>query len=260
MVSDILSKKLLILLEIATGNYTKLDQIAERVNITKQAVSDYVKKMRSEGMINVNNGYYRVTPLGIDFLFEKIDEIEKYINEKKKKLQMIEVFSAIAGSNIRKGSKVALLMENGFLYAYARKKSSCHAIAIEDAQKGEDVGLTNAEGIIDMRVGKIFLAMLPPATGGGSKSVDYEKLKNAIKKANPDRVASMDVVGKIALKKIGVKPSFEFAPLEASINACERGLNVFVAGGENEIRQAIARIEDYNSAAIEKIDYEVIYK
>ena len=259
MVSDILSKKLLILMEIATGNYTKLDQIAERVGITKQAVSDYVKKMKKEGMINVSNGYYRVTPMGIDILFEKIDRIERYINERKKKLQMIEIFSAIAGNDIRKGNKVALFMKNGFLYAYASKKSTCYAVAIENAKKGEDVALTKAEGIIDMKVGKIYLAMLPPPQQGGSKSIDYGTLKKVMEKIKPDKIACLDIIGKIAFKKMDIESSFEFAPIEASINACERGLNVLLAGAEDEIRQAIARIEDYNSGAIEKISYEIVY-
>ncbi|MCD6574037.1 MAG: winged helix-turn-helix transcriptional regulator, partial [Thermoplasmata archaeon] len=66
MVMEILSKKLLILIEISTGNYTKLDQIAERIGVTKQAVSDYIKKMKNDGMITIVNGYYRATPKGIN--------------------------------------------------------------------------------------------------------------------------------------------------------------------------------------------------
>jgi len=260
MVSDILSKKFLILLEIATGNYTKLDQIAARIGITKQAVSDYIKKMKRNGMIGVINGYYKATPKGINYIFEKIDGIEKYFEEKKKKLGIMKSFSAIAGNDIKKGSKVGLFMEDGFLYAYERKKSSCYAYAMENAKKGEDVALHNAEGIIDMKMGKIFLAMLPLPNEGGSKAVDYKKLKDAVMRKKIDKFASLDIVGKIALQKIGIKPSFEFSPLNASINACERGLNVFIAGNENESRDAISKIEEYNAASIEKIDYEIVYK
>lgn len=260
MVSDILSKKFLILLEIATGNYTKLDQIAARIGITKQAVSDYMKKMRNDGMIGVINGYYKATPKGINYIFEKINGIEKYFGEKKKKLGIIESFSAIAGNDIKKGGRVGLFMEDGFLYAYERKKSSCYAYAMEDARKGEDIALHNAEGIIDMKMGKIFLAMLPLPNEGGSKVIDYRKFKDALKGKKIDRFASLDIVGKIALQKIGIEPSFEFAPLDASINACERGLNVFVAANENEARAAISKIEEYNAASIEKIEYEIVYK
>jgi len=259
MLGDVLSKKLLILIELSTGHYTKLDQIAEKIGITKQAVSDYMKKMRRDGMIEMVDGHYRVTPEGIDYIFGKIEKIESYLKEKKKKMGMIESFSAIAGNDIKKGERVGLFMKNGFLHAY-RKKSGCYATAMEDANEGEDVALCDAEGIIDMKMGKIYLAMLPPPDKGGSKSIDYKKLRENIDKINADKIASLDVIGKIALKKMNLQPSFEFAPLDASINACERGLNVFITGSEKEIRMAISVIEEYNASSIEKIEYEVIYK
>ncbi|KAA0009267.1 MAG: winged helix-turn-helix transcriptional regulator [Thermoplasmata archaeon] len=260
MVMEILSKKLLILIEISTGNYTKLDQIAERIGVTKQAVSDYIKKMKNDGMITIVNGYYRATPKGINYIFEKIDEIEKYLNEKKKKLGIMESFSAIAGNDIKKGSKVGLFMRNGFLYAYQNKKSSCYAYAMENAKKGEDIALHKAEGIIDMKMGKIFVVMLPLPNEGGSKTVDYEKLRVLLSKLKIDKFASLDIIGKIVLEKIGIKSYFEFAPLQASINACERGLNILIAGSKNEAKHAISVIEEYNTSSMEEIDYKIIYK
>lgn len=259
MVKEILSKKLLILLEIATGNYSTLNQISDKIGITKQAISDYIKKMKGEGMISIANGYYKATSKGIGYIFEKIEKIERYINEKKKKLKMIESFSAIAGDDIKRGKKVGLFMKNGFLYAY-NKKSSCYAIAIENAKKGEDVGLKNAEGIIDMKMGKIYLAILPMPCEGGSKAVDFKKLKEKIMNLKINKTAAMDIIGKITFEKLGIKPSFEFDALNASINAAERGLNIFMAGKESEIRHAISRIEEYNASSIEKINYKIIYK
>lgn len=259
MIGELLSKKYIILLEIATGNYSTLNQIAMKLGVTKQAVSDYIKKMRKDGLVSIVNGYYKATNKGIEKIFSIIDGIERYINEKKNKLKIIESFSAIAGSDIKKGSKVAIFMKNGFLYAYPNKKSSCYAVSMENATKGEDVSLKNVEGIIDMKMGKIYLLMLPMPYEGGSKATNIKKIEKEIKKLKFNKTATTDIIGKIVLKKIGIKPSFEFSAINASIDAAQRGLNVLLAGEENEIRHAISIIEDYNSSSMEKIGYDTIF-
>ncbi len=131
---------------------------------------------------------------------------------------------------------------------------------MENAKKGEDIALHKAEGIIDMKMGKIFVVMLPLPNEGGSKTVDYEKLRVLLSKLKIDKFASLDIIGKIVLEKIGIKSYFEFAPLQASINACERGLNILIAGSKNEAKHAISVIEEYNTSSMEEIDYKIIYK
>ena len=260
MIEEILSKKYIILLEIATGNYSTLNQIAVKLGVTKQAISDYIKKMKKDGLVSVVNGYYKATNKGIEKIFSIVDDIERYINEKKNKLKIIESFSAIAGNDIKKGCKVAIFMKNGFLYAHPNKRSSCYAVSMENAMKGEDVALKDVEGIIDMGMGKIYLLMLPMPYEGGSKVANVKKIENEIKKLKFDKTAAIDIIGKIIFKKIGIKPSFEFSAINASIDAAQRGLNVLLAGGENEIRHAVSVIEDYNSSSMEKIKYRVIQK
>lgn len=254
---EILPKKYTILMEIATEEYHTLNQIAEKIGITKQGVYEYLKKMREEGLIEIIEGKYKATVKGIEILFSYLDELDKYLHEKRQKLKMIKCSPAIAGEDISKGEKVFLKMENGYLYAYKNKKTLATAEAIENALKGEDVGVKNIEGIIDLSLGKIFLFSLPSITKGGSKKVNLEKLRKKLEEVKVDKTGITDIVGKIALEKLKKNYDFEFSPIQASIEIAQKGLNVALIGDEKEIKYVVSKIEEYNANAIDEIDYEV---
>ncbi len=257
VIEELLSKKLMILLEVATGKYHNLTQIAEKVGITKQGVSEYLKKMKEDGLIEVVEGEYKATMKGIEKLFSYLSQLEKYMEEKRKKLNIMETCSAIAGNEIKKGEKVALFMKNGYLYAFSNRKSSSYAEAIENAKKGEDVAIKNIRGIIELSLGKIFLFSLPSAEKGGAKRVNIKRLKEKIEKINVDKIGVMGIVGKVALDNAEVKYDFEFCPINSAIEACQKGLNVALVGEKKEIRHAISMIEEYNSNALDEIEYFV---
>lgn len=258
MVKELLSKKFMILIEVATGDYYNLNQIGEKIGITKQGVYEYLKKMREEGLIDIIEGKYKATFKGIETLFSYLNEIDAYLKNKKDKLNLIEGCSAIAGEDIKKDDKVSIFMENGYLYAYKSRKANATANAMEDARKGEDVLIKNIRGIINLQIGKIFLFSLPSANKGGAKKIDTKKLREKIEEIKADRIGIMDVIGKVAIEKAGLKYDIEFSPAQAAIEGVKRGLNIALLGEEKEVRRAIMKIEEYNANSIENIEYEVI--
>ena len=104
-----LSTKMLILLEISTGHYSQLSPIAEKIGITKQAVSDYLKKMREEGLVLIMNGEHRASVKGVELLHSQLLELNEFLDKKIQRLNIIENCAAIAGNEIQKGEKVGLL-------------------------------------------------------------------------------------------------------------------------------------------------------
>lgn len=254
---DLLSKKFIILIEIATGDYYNLGQIAEKVGITKQGVSEYLKKMREEGLIEIVGGKYKATIKGIEKLFSYINQLEKYIKDKRRKLNIMEYCSAIAGENIERGEKVFLFMKDGYLYAYTTKKSGATAEAIENAKEGEDIAIRNVRGIIKLDIGKIYIFSLPSILKGGSKIVNFEEVKEEMEKLDVKKIGILDIIGKVALNKMKKKYDIEYCPIQSAIEASQKGLNVLLVGGEEEAKYAIRKIEEYNENAIEKIKYEI---
>ena len=257
--NELLPKRYMILLEVATGEYYNLNQIAEKIGITKQGVYEYMKKMKEDGLIEVVEGRFKATVRGIETLFSYLEQLDKYLEERKRKLNIIQCCAAIAGEDIKKGEKVYLLMKNGYLYAYKNKRTSATAIAAENAKKGEDIAIKSVRGIIELSFGKIYLFSLPSITEGGSKKANLEKLKKALEKIKADKIGIIDVVGRASLEKIKVKYDFEFCPIQTALEIVQKGLNVVLVGEDKEIRYAISKIEEHNVNALEEIKYEVYH-
>jgi putative transcriptional regulator len=253
-----LATKFLILIEITSGHRSRLSPIAEKLGITTQAVSDYLRKMKKDGLIQQINGEYKATKKGIQFLHSNFLELKKFTNSKMKDLNIIDACAAIAREDIEKGDKLALFMEKGNLVAYPNRESSSTGVAMREAIKGEDVPVIDLEGIIEHRIGNLCLIELPSIREGGSRSADIDEIGKILKKLNPDKIGIGDVVAKSVAKKIGRKCDFEFAPIDASIEAVQRGLNVLFLGSSDKIGEAISAIRDFNSSSIDKIEYELI--
>ena len=253
-----ISTQLLILLEVATSHHSRLYPIAEKLGVTKQAVSEYIKKMREEGLIHTFNGEYRATMKGVQFLHSQLLELKNFLDANMQKLDIIKSGAAIAGNDIKKGQKLGLFMEDGNLVAYSGRNSPSTAVAMSDARRGEDVSLKNMEGIVEHNIGKIYLIELPSPDEGGTRALESESLMKAIGRIKPDRIGFDGVVAKAALKKIGMTGDFEFAADSAAIDAALRGLDVALLGCGEGVKKFLSEIEEYNGSSAERIYYEIV--
>jgi len=256
LMGELLPKKYHIILEIATGDYHSLNQIADCIGITKQGVYEYLKKMREEGLIEVIDGTYRTTVKGIELLFSYLNDLDDYLQKKKRGLAIIKLSPAIAGDTIRKGDTVWLAIENGYVHAYTRRRTPASAEAAEDAQKGEDVAIRNVRGIIELSPGTIFLISLPSITEGGSKTAHLEKISELISEIAADKTGVTDIIGRVALEKVNLPYDFEYGAVQTALEMAQRGLNVILVGERREIQNAIAKIEEYNASALDEITYK----
>jgi putative transcriptional regulator len=212
--------EIMILLSILKGN-KKLKDIAGDVEISMQGVSEYLRTLEHSGYLK--NG--KVTSKGMEFLCSSLEEIGEFVHNANKVIGKIKVTEAIAGDNIKEGDKVGLFMENGYVHAYKRESSSM-GIAIMDANKGEDVGVKDLKGIMDIEYGKIYVYAMPDISQGGSRIINKEKIKDFIKNADK-KIGVCGVVAKVALEGIA-DIDFEFAAVNSAINAAYRGISTIL--------------------------------
>ncbi len=255
MVKDLLSKKFLILLEIATDRGS-LSETAGKIGITRQGVSKYLKEMKTNKLVDIVNGRYKVTMEGAEKIFNSLNLIERYLEEKKEKLNLIKICYAIAGNKIKKGERVALFMKDGYLYAYSKRKSSAYGISTKNAEKGEDVAITGVEGIIELSSGEIYLFSIP-SPENVHKKINFEEIRKKIKRIKVDRVGIIGEIGKVAVRKAKIRYDFEFCPVNSAIEAFQKGLKVALIGEENDIRKAILSIKEYNSKSTKDVKYRL---
>jgi putative transcriptional regulator len=246
-----LTTKFQILVEIADGGPDiQQREIAQKLEITPQAVSDYIAQLIREKMLTaLGRSSYKVTNEGVDWLIKALRELTSYNLFIQRALNNISVCAAIAEDDLEKDQKVAIRMKDGLLYALADSDGGATGITISSAKAGEDVGIANISGIVPLDVGIVTIVKIPGIERGGSGKVDYRALKKHV--AGRRLIASRGLEAAVALRKIGAD-FYQYGAAEAAIESARSGLNPFVVCVENETSELITRLEEG------KIRYQLI--
>ena len=219
-----------ILAEIAREQpHLRQKDIANKLGITIQAVSENIKSLVDEGFVEtgMGNARYKITKRGIEKVKTEALNLRKYADNVLDTMNTYKsVWPAIAREDMESGETVWLEMENGTLYA-GKKKRSAYAKVLKTAIAGDDVALVELGGTIQLKPGYVVVIQVPTINDGGSKSVDYEKIMEIYNRGF-DRIGIMGTVSRAVTSKLGIKTDFEFATPDASVAAAKRGLDVLV--------------------------------
>ncbi|MBM4241097.1 MAG: winged helix-turn-helix transcriptional regulator [Euryarchaeota archaeon] len=219
-----------ILAEIAKQQpHLRQKDIAKKLGITVQAVSENLKSLVDDGFVvtGLGRARYKITKRGIDKVKMEATDLKKYADEVMEIMGTYKsVWPAIAEEELKSGERVWLKMENGTLYA-TREKRSAYAEVLNDASKGEDVALIKLGGIIELYNGKVTIVKLPTVNQGGSRACNINRIKEIYLKGF-DKVGIMGTVSKAVADKLKIKADFEYATPYATTAAAKRGLNVLV--------------------------------
>lgn len=254
--------KFQILLEVMRNQpHVKQKDISDKLGITIQAISKYFKKLSKEGLLEAGSerADYRLTSKGTVKLREDLRHLEEYVTSVNHDLKVERAWPAIATKPVKAGEEVGLVMKEGVMYTVPLSNSATQAkgTALEDAEPGEDLGLTQLKGKIHMKQGKILIVKLPSIKKGGSRAVDLGKVKAFYDEFNPDRVGVMGAVGRAVLYKLGLEADLEFGISRAAAIASSRGLNVFVLVVGRMVNRMIEEIDRINMKSASEIVYEV---
>ncbi len=219
-----------ILAEIAREQpHLRQKDIANKLGITIQAVSENIKSLVDEGFVEtgMGNARYKITKRGIEKVKTEALNLRKYADNVLDTMNTYKsVWPAIAREDMESGETVWLEMENGTLYA-GKKKRSAYAKVLKTSIAGDDVALVELGGTIKLKPGYVVVIQVPTINDGGSKSVDYEKIMEIYNRGF-DRIGIMGTVSRAVTSKLGIKTDFEFATPDASVAAAKRGLDVLV--------------------------------
>lgn len=244
-----LATKFQILVEIAANQPTVHQKsIAAKLNVTPQAISEYMAKLEQEGwVVSDGRSRYRVTQEGINWMLSMLGELRAYFEYVQNAVTNITVCAAVADTDLVQGQPVGLQMKGGLLYATAELGNGASGTAFSGAKKGEDVGVSNIKGIVAFEKGRITVLKAPDIQSGGSKAVDKARLKEEADKGNP--VGAIGIEAFAALRRIGVSPQYSCGVTEAAIEAARIGLSFVVVCSADAVPQFIGRLNEA------KIDY-----
>jgi len=247
-----LGTKLLILLEAARDPNVKLKAIAARLGMTVQGVSEYMHRMREEGLLHEIGGY-RPTKKGVQFLHENLRELREFVEESWKGTMIITSCSALAMDDISKGERVGLFMNEGLLCAYSGKSSTSTGVAESDARAGGVVVVKDLEGIVELRPGKVYMLRVHRPMLSGTDAGQISVLKRRIKEAMGAIVAIHGLDAQVLARRLGLKVDVRFSPVESVIEACQKGLDVLLLVSGELADDLLARVREENSQREERI-------
>lgn len=251
------STRILFLHEVTANHHTRLRTIAERLGMTIQGASDYAHSLEADGLLVLAEGEYRATKKGIDALQSRLRELRAFVEQASRSTAFVETTMALAGATIQRGDRVGLLMEGGYMIAYPHRVSTSSGTATEDAAKGEDVAVRGLEGIVTLKPGHITIARVP-GSRSAAKRVGPEASRRVLRRCRGALVATMDVEGLMAARRLRLQSRIEFAPLAGTVAAAERGVDVLLLVPEDRVAEAVEAIEVTNARREDKIPYESV--
>jgi putative transcriptional regulator len=238
------STKMQVLVEVAALQpKIRQKEVAERVGVTPQAVSEYLKDLVTDGFVKyTKRGQYEVTKAGIELIIEWTNELNNYIRYITEDIVgKVTVWTAIAEEDVGNGTSVGLRMRDGILYAFHSnsKAFGARGTTIGDARKGDDVGVEHLSGIIPMERVHVTIAIVPRVQRGGSAAVDLEALRQIV---DNKPVAVLGLEALVSVKKVGISPLIQFAAAEGVIEAAFRGLSTVVVAVDEAVPPLIAEL------------------
>jgi putative transcriptional regulator len=237
-----LATRFQILVEMAANQPdVRQKYIARRLGITPQAVSDYIKQLLKEGLL-LSEGRlrYRVSIKGVDWMLRQLKEVQEYLVSVTEVVNSVKVSAAIAGADLQRGQTVGLVMRDGLLVATEDSSAGATGVIVSDAAGGDDVGVTNVRGIINLEAGEITVLGVPGVQRGGSKNTALDQLENLARTARP--LAAIGVEAISALKRIGCEPDYVYGAREAVIEAANSGLSPLLVCVDEEVPMLIKRL------------------
>jgi putative transcriptional regulator len=248
-----LATKFQIMVEIAAHqpNIQQKD-IAPRLGVTSQAVSEYIRELIKDGWLNSQGrSRYKVTKEGVDWMLQMSRQLHSYAWFVSKVVTDISTTTAIADSDLSVGQPVSLYMKDGLLFAsHVVNDKGAKGIAVTEAKKGQDIGIRNIQGVIKLEPAKVIIGKVPNVQDGGSRNTDLARLEKEGEKAG--LVGAIGTEALVALTQIGVKPNYIHSVREAVIEAAYCGLSSLVVCSEDKVSILVPRLEEEN------LDYEIV--
>jgi len=241
-----------IMVEVAANQpYIQQRDIARRLALSPQAVSDYVKELLHDGwLVSEGRSKYHVTREGVDWMLKGLKEWQGYSDVVQKAVAGLSVTAAVADCDISEGQGVGLVMREGILYATDSPNTGAQGIAATSAVKGEDVGVSNIDGMVKLESGKVTVLRVPSIQKGGSSQTNLERLRKLVRRKRLIGVVGLEAL--VALRRANIEPTCHYAVKEAVVEAAQKGMSPVVVCVEGDTSDLLGMLEERG------IDYEML--
>lgn len=241
-----------IMVEIAaSGPSIKQKSIAASLSVTPQAISDYIKQMEDEKLIE-STGYsnYKISTKGVNWILSSLRELRSFVASVEAAVTNITVCAAVAECDIKQGQQVWLKMKDGVLIADCETGKGATGTARSGAKEGEDIDIADIRGLVELTRGKVTILQVHTIQKGGSKSVELEKVKDYI--CDGQIVGAIGIEALITLRRVNMEPRYFYGVTEAAIEAAQCGIAFTVVCTDDAIPGLIKKLQE------KALDYRLV--
>jgi putative transcriptional regulator len=233
-----------ILVEIAaSGPNIQQKDIATKLGITPQAISDYIHQLTKEKLvITTGRSQYKISTKGVNWMLKVLRELRSYTSMVERAVTNVTVCAAIAERDLNQGQTVGLKMKNGLLFATSQINGGARGIAVSSVSQGEDVDISNIEGLVDLTRGMVTILQVPSIQKGGSRQVDLERLQTRV--TDNQQVGAIGIEALISLRRVDVEPRYLYGVTEAAIEAAHCGLSFVIVCTDDAIPGLVKRLQE----------------
>ena len=239
-------------------------EIAEAVGVTSQAVSEYIRELVEDGLVEKEGrSRYRVTTEGVDWTLGAATDVRRFADHVTEDvLGSVQEDAAIATAPIDEGQTVTLSMREGLQHATpvnegeggsrsgdeyeGGSEGSATGVATTDADTGGVVGVTGFEGVIDLEPGEVHVLQVPSIRSGLPDEADLDDVREACEAADVVAAAGVEAVG--ALCAVGIDSVGHFAAGEVAADAASRGLDAVVVASVDNVGRVTDALRDAGAA------------
>lgn len=234
------STRILILLHLVLERPKGQREVAERVGMTPQGISEYMRKMRAEGLVRSSD--LRATVKGVQFLHHELLSLKGFVDRSIKRLEIVRSTDAIAAGDIVEGERVTLFMNEGLLYAGKGVKGSSTGVSRNACGKGDIVQVSDLDGVVDMVEGSVHLIEIQPAReGGGSAVIGKRQYKDLLD--GSCRIAALDLEAAALLARSGIGYDLELPRPRTVMDTIKRGLTVVAFGTPHSVADMVRELD-----------------
>ena len=227
-------------------------EVADAIGITSQAVSNYLQGLVDQGWVEkLGRGRYEVTKEGVDWLITRTDGLRELVSHVSEEvIDEVEVESALATGSIDEGDRISLTMRDGVLRAAPGEDGPATAVAVTAADAGQEVGVTDFEGVVDYELGAVTAVPVPNVRNGGSRAVDAARVAELA--GGHDLLAVAGPEALALARAADLDPGVRFGTPEAVREAAAKGLDVLLLAASDRLSAHTDRLRD------DSVSYEVV--
>lgn len=217
-------------------------EIADAVGVTSQAVSEYVRELVEEELVEKKGrSRYRVTKEGVDWVFQSATDMRRFVDHVTDDvLGSVQEEAAIAVAPVDAGQTVSLSLSEGLLRATPGDEGGATGVTTTSADADEVVSITGFEGVMDLEPGHVSVVQVP--TVRTDDAADPSAIDDRCGDVPVVTAAGVEAVD--ALRRAGVEPTTYFAPGEVAADAATRGLDAAVVATQDTLGRVTDALRD----------------